>query len=400
MMEVEYVRSLNCNYERIHLDKRPEEKKYQYCILSRGGIKGLLPCDLRYINGDAYLYYDISSKQNVEQLYCNRNIDRQWIIDFMWSVKQIRQELERFLLDERNVIWLPNQVFLDLESKAFSFLYIPYYEGEFTFCQMTNYWLEHLDYEDEELVECVYRINDQLVQFGEEYFKSKIYEDVKQLEENKTSEYIKEECEDQIENKGMMSEENIQERYQEYADLADASGFKRKSMGSDGEGKRSWKDLLEIRRHKNKKYRDEYQYAMKQAMNGHAVAEEVAYEALGVEESEEEGYGRTIYIEETELRGPKVFRVHALDGSLLATVNGGDLSIGKKRDEVDLALEDSSVSRLHARIIIEQEVAYLEDLNSTNGTYKNGLRLRPYEKRKLDAGDEIKCGKVPLIFRY
>jgi len=50
MLNTEYVRNLNCNYERILLDKKPEEKRYQYCILNRGGIKGLLPCSLRYIN--------------------------------------------------------------------------------------------------------------------------------------------------------------------------------------------------------------------------------------------------------------------------------------------------------------------------------------------------------------
>ena len=43
MLQTEFVRNLNCNYERILLDVNPEEKRYQYCILSRGGIKGLLP---------------------------------------------------------------------------------------------------------------------------------------------------------------------------------------------------------------------------------------------------------------------------------------------------------------------------------------------------------------------
>ena len=39
------------------------------------------------------------------------------------------------------------------------------------------------------------------------------------------------------------------------------------------------------------------------------------------------------------------------------------------------------------------------ELNATNGTFKNGLRMQPYEKRKLEPGDEIKCGRVILIFR-
>lgn len=68
MLNTEYIRSLNANYERLLLERKPEEKKYQYCMISRGGIKGLLPCSLRYIDGEAYLYYDITSRQNIAQL--------------------------------------------------------------------------------------------------------------------------------------------------------------------------------------------------------------------------------------------------------------------------------------------------------------------------------------------
>ena len=41
----------------------------------------------------------------------------------------------------------------------------------------------------------------------------------------------------------------------------------------------------------------------------------------------------------------------------------------------------------------------IEDLNSTNGTFKNGIRLRPYEKRKLVSGDEIRTGSVIIIYK-
>ena len=62
-------------------------------------------------------------------------------------------------------------------------------------------------------------------------------------------------------------------------------------------------------------------------------------------------------------------------------------------------MQDSSVSRMHARITSVEGDAYLEDLNSTNGTYQNGQRMHPYEKKKLEEGDEIKFGKVVFVFR-
>lgn len=43
-LETEYVRNLNCNYERMALEEKPKESRYQYCILNRGGIRFLLPC--------------------------------------------------------------------------------------------------------------------------------------------------------------------------------------------------------------------------------------------------------------------------------------------------------------------------------------------------------------------
>ena len=72
--------------------------------------------------------------------------------------------------------------------------------------------------------------------------------------------------------------------------------------------------------------------------------------------------------------------------------------IGKKEDEVDLFIDDEGVSRMHARIFKSGEDYYIEDLNSTNGTFKNGLRLKPYEQRKLSAGDELKLAARKIIF--
>ena len=120
MLTTEFVRSLNHNYERMLLNQKPEERKYQYCILGRGGIKGLLPCSLRYIDGLSYLYYDITSRQSLAQLYQRRCLSRRWIQDFVWGIGQLQQELERFLLDYCNVLWQPEQIFQELERNVFS----------------------------------------------------------------------------------------------------------------------------------------------------------------------------------------------------------------------------------------------------------------------------------------
>ena len=84
---------------------------------------------------------------------------------------------------------------------------------------------------------------------------------------------------------------------------------------------------------------------------------------------------------------------------MLKNLQEQEALIGKKKEEADIVLEDASVSRVHAKITKEREYYYLEDMNSTNGTFKNGLRLQPYEKRRLEEGDDIRCGRVLFVFR-
>ena len=123
----------------------------------------------------------------------------------------------------------------------------------------------------------------------------------------------------------------------------------------------------------------------------YAVAEETAYE--------EEDMGRTVYMEERPAPRESTHRLLSEEGKLLATLEQPIYTIGKKRGETDLVLNDQSISRLHARIIKETDGYYLEDMNSTNGTFKNGLQLQPYERRKLEEGDEITLGKITVIYR-
>jgi DNA-binding winged helix-turn-helix (wHTH) protein len=62
----------------------------------------------------------------------------------------------------------------------------------------------------------------------------------------------------------------------------------------------------------------------------------------------------------------------------------------------DLFLDDDSVSRRHARIVVTAGAAVLEDLGSKNGTYLAGRRLEA--PAALKDRDEILVGSVLLVF--
>lgn len=76
-------------------------------------------------------------------------------------------------------------------------------------------------------------------------------------------------------------------------------------------------------------------------------------------------------------------------------LSAGANTVGRGQDS-DVCLNDASVSRHHARIVIEGSAAHIEDLESRNGTVVQGQRV--LETTALVHGDEIDFGGVKARF--
>lgn len=74
---------------------------------------------------------------------------------------------------------------------------------------------------------------------------------------------------------------------------------------------------------------------------------------------------------------------------------GGNL-IGRDHDSV-VWIDDASVSRRHARILIDGSGATLEDLGSKNGTHVRGRRIN--KATRLADKDAVKIGPASMVFR-
>lgn len=76
-----------------------------------------------------------------------------------------------------------------------------------------------------------------------------------------------------------------------------------------------------------------------------------------------------------------------------------DLLIGRgqKSDGVDLQVNDENVSRKHARITRLGDQFILEDLNSSNGTFVDGVPIRA---TRLEDGDTVQIGRSLLYFDH
>ena len=63
---------------------------------------------------------------------------------------------------------------------------------------------------------------------------------------------------------------------------------------------------------------------------------------------------------------------------------GMDISVGRERGDITLA--NNRVSKRHARFVMKDGVLYIQDLNSTNGVFVNGKRIkRPAVLHSMDS---------------
>jgi len=91
---------------------------------------------------------------------------------------------------------------------------------------------------------------------------------------------------------------------------------------------------------------------------------------------------------------PKI--VLSMDGLVLKEIalDKQRITVGRKPHN-DIQIDNLAISGEHAQITTILQDAFLEDLNSTNGTYVNG---QPVKKHALKDGDIVELGKYRLKF--
>lgn len=74
-----------------------------------------------------------------------------------------------------------------------------------------------------------------------------------------------------------------------------------------------------------------------------------------------------------------------------------EVVLGARKDQLgrrDIVLRDDYVSARHARLVWDGVTWWVEDLDSTNGTYVAGRRIEPGERVALPGGGQLQIGGV------
>jgi pSer/pThr/pTyr-binding forkhead associated (FHA) protein len=96
------------------------------------------------------------------------------------------------------------------------------------------------------------------------------------------------------------------------------------------------------------------------------------------------------------------------DGAVFDLAGKTEFMIGREDPisniypEVDLTQhggEEGGVSRLHAKMLVNNGQYLVEDQNSTNFTYINRQRLQAKTPTPIKDGDELRLGRVVMKFQ-
>ncbi len=97
---------------------------------------------------------------------------------------------------------------------------------------------------------------------------------------------------------------------------------------------------------------------------------------------------------ETGTAGPSIVIEEADRGKRIVHLNQAETVIGRAPDS-DVVLDQSYISRHHAKITLENGAYFIEDLGSRIGTTVNGAQA---VKKELAFGDEISLGEIRITF--
>lgn len=161
MREISYHKDYRHNYLIIREDEMTGDD-YQRKMITENRIRGLLPCQIRYINGETLLYYEITSKQSVKGLFEGKHLTMKELKGLFISLKMVMEETASFLLPEDGLLIEPDMIFTELEKDEFYFVYDPFSEsrGAQTLITLLEFLADHVDGEDNAALQAVYHMLD------------------------------------------------------------------------------------------------------------------------------------------------------------------------------------------------------------------------------------------------
>lgn len=490
-MQIEYKRDLQNNYMILEAVSGANESEYQLKMAEENEINGLLSFHSGKKDGKLYLYYEITSKQSIENLYARKLLSRQDILFLLNGISAVLEELQKYLLNSEFLLFDPQFIFTYPDKSRIFLCYLPGEKG-YPITGLAEFILKRLDHEDVQAVALGYQFYQKVLE--ENFSLQQTLKEILLIEEEKNSDRRN------LQKENITFPDDAEEEMDKYEDHQNCCEINRRNLinqekknghnrkieaqeDSERESRLYEKGFMEYSgkenvhpeeeyevihkvRKKKSKYKVAADWLFERVHPGIVVsslvliaAVEIVYclkwisltEAGGIFffivsieilinnfwksrtkqkhqnwwEEEEEEYQKLqheVYqdidsaesqeefnemeetrclLQEKEKKGLRLVCLNNTQSELRERgmypdilIEKMPIYIGKLKKDVDILLDSSTISRIHACLEQKGGKYYVKDLNSKNGTFVNERRLMPQEQCEIVEGDRIAFAEI------
>ena len=384
-------------------------------LMLRRKLPGLLAVEKAYMDGEGQYWYNISGKQSLD-MYCRvKEVDISFIEKLIMSICSEMEILEWNLIQTNCLMLDPELIFITNSNQEIIFTVYPGGSGTIgtEFQQLMEFLLTKVDHKDTRAVKAAYGIYEKTLLDG--YSITDIRDEIVRSRQNEGKKDVVEEPGVNGTEKVWKEENNqsvvLERKYEDHSDKKRKDGISKRANRKKKEEKKkeqkAWisklkKLLIEIG-------------LLEEEETGKRVYESYKESGERLQDTRKPSKSAVVYPEEeikTAVR-PE-YRPTVCLNSMTGKTRGmllyqgaepyEDICVTKKMTRIgygpdaDIQIQADTISQLHARIDHDGETYYIEDLNSTNGTFVNDEPLAYKERRKLNSNDMIRFADVRYRF--
>ena len=384
-------------------------------LMLRRKLPGLLAVEKAYMDGEGQYWYNISGKQSLD-MYCRvKEVDISFIEKLIMSICSEMEILEWNLIQTNCLMLDPELIFITNSNQEIIFTVYPGGSGtiETEFQQLMEFLLTKVDHKDTRAVKAAYGIYEKTLLDG--YSITDIRDEIVRSRQNEGKKDVAEEPGVNGTEKVWKEENNqsvvLERKYEDHSEKKRKDGISKRANRKKKEEKKkeqkAWisklkKLLIEIG-------------LLEEEETGKRVYESYKESGERLQDTRKPSKSAVVYPEE-EIKtvAQPEYRPTVCLNSMTGKVRGmllyqgaesyEDICVTKKMTRIgygpdaDIQIQADTISQLHARIDHDGETYYIEDLNSTNGTFVNDEPLAYKERRKLNSNDMIRFADVRYRF--
>lgn len=381
-------------------------------------IPHLLKLEITVMEGETYYLYDISGKQQIDDYLSGKKMRYEILWRLLFSIKELCRVLPDYLLREAGVCLKEEYIYVNLEDGSLYFTYLPFWQESLpeAFERYMEGILRKTDHQDQAATELVYQVYQNCLAENASVHKiletamaeQKKQEPGEEKKEKSPEEYFSAEIPEETAAEKKKLWEKAADRIkirpgshtwfcqfsEQLEKLLEKEMFSLKKKNSGQEKKTENKKPFRNKSSGRKLFQKAEFWKKKEEKPdlsfSKAPAEAKPEECVQLHPTE------ILAVRGQDPMGKLIYQgIHGC-GDILIT--GDEFLIGKNRQQAQGIIEAEGISRLHARISRQEMEYYLEDLNSTNGTYLNEIPLEYHQKKAMCRNDRVRFGAEEYMF--